>query len=115
MKHLRVDEKHAGRKFWLTLVSCVDHGKARVVYAAEGRDQKTLNAFGHALTDEQLAGIESVAMATEEAKTMKGSRYWWLYHPKHLPRKVKSRFRRLQEIARKTAKAWEFNLELNKA
>jgi transposase len=155
MKHLRVDEKHAGYKLWLTIVSCVDDGKARVVYVAEGRDQETLDAFWHSLTDEQLAGIESVAMdmseaytnsvflhvpggrqklvydryhvaqqmnkavdevrrseqaamATEEAKTMKGSRYWWLYHPKHLPRKVKSRFRRLQDIAHKTAKAWEF-------
>ena len=39
---------------------------------------------------------------------MKGSRYWWLYNPKHLPRKLKRRFRCLQDIARKTAKAWEF-------
>jgi len=155
MRHLRVDEKHAGHKLWLTIVSCVDDGKARVVYVAEGRDQVTLDAFWHSLTEGQLAGIESVAMdmsegytnsvllhvpggrqklvydryhvaqqmnkavdevrrseqaamAAEDAKTMKGSRYWWLYSPKHLPRKVKSRFRRLQDIARKTAKAWEF-------
>lgn len=155
MRHLRVDEKHAGRDLWLTLVCCVDDGKARVVFAAQGKSQETLDAFWHSLTPEQLAGIESIAMdmsepftksvllhvpggrqklvydryhvaqqmnkavdevrrseqaamATEEAKTMKGSRYWWLYHPKHLPGGVKKRFQRLQDIARKTAKAWEF-------
>lgn len=155
MKHLRVDEKHAGRNLWLTVVSCVDDGKACVVYAAEGKDQGTLDAFWHALSRQQLEGIESIAMdmseaytnsvflhvpggrqklvydryhvaqqmnnavdevrrqeqaamTTEETKTMKGSRYWWLSHPKHLPRGVKRRFRCLQEIARKTAKAWEF-------
>ena len=155
MRHLRVDEKHAGYKLWLTIVSCVDDGKARVVYVAQGRDQETLDAFWHSLTPEQLNGIESVAMdmseaytnsvllhvpggrqklvydryhvaqqmnkavdevrrseqaamAKEEAKTMKGSRYWWLYHPSHLPHKLKRRFRQLQNIARKTAKAWKF-------
>lgn len=155
MQHLRGDEKHVGHKLWLTVVSCVDDGQARVVFVAEGQDQKTLDAFWHSLSPEQRAGIESVAMdmseaytnsvllhvpggrqklvydrchvsqqmnqavdevrrseqaalATEQAKTMKGRRYWWLYHPKHLPRKVKARFRQLQDIARKTAKAWEF-------
>jgi len=155
MKHLRVDEKHAGHKLWLTIVSCVDDDKTRVVYAGQGRDQATLDAFWHSLSPEQLEGIESIAMdmseaytnsvllhvpggreklvydryhvsqqmnkavdevrrseqaamAAEEAKTLKGTRYWWLYHPQHLPQKVKRRFRRLQDIARKTAKAWEF-------
>ena len=155
MKQLRVDEKHAGYKLWLTVVSCVDDGKARVVYVAEGKDQATLDPFWKGLSPEQLEGIESIAMdmseafansvlrhvpggrqklvydryhvsqqmnkavdevrrseqaamAEEEAKMMKGSRFWWLYHPKHLPRGVKSRFRRLQDVARKTAKAWEF-------
>jgi transposase len=155
MKHLRVDEKHAGHKLWLTVVSCVDGGKARVVYLAEGKDQATLDAFWKGLTDEQLTGIESVAMdmsegytnsvllhvpggrqklvydryhvaqqmnhavdevrrqeqagmAQEALKAMKGSRYWWLYKPDHLPGRLKRRFRQLKDIARKTAKAWEF-------
>ena len=155
MKQLRVDEKHVGYKRFLTIVSCVDGGKARVVYVAQGRDQAALDAFWHSLTEEQLNGIEQVAMdmsesytnsvllhvpggrqklvydryhvsqqmnkavdevrrseqatmTTEDAQAMKGSRFWWLYSPTHLPRKVKSRFRQLQDIARKTAKAWEF-------
>jgi transposase len=155
MKQLRVDEKHAGRKLWLTVVSCVDGGKARVVYLGQGKDQATLDAFWKDLTDEQLAGIESIAMdmseaftnsvllhvpggrqklvydryhvaqqmnqavdevrrqeqagmAKETSKAMKGSRYWWLYRPDHLPHQLKRRFRQLKDIARKTAKAWEF-------
>lgn len=155
MKQLRVDEKHAGRDLWLTVVSCVDDGKARVVYVAQGKDQEVLDAFWFSLTEEQLKGIESVAMdmseaytnsvllhvpggqqklvydryhvaqqmnkavdevrrseqagmAAEQSKAMKGSRYWWLYRPDHLPRRLKRRFRQLHEIARKTAKAWEF-------
>jgi len=130
MKHLRVDEKHAGHKLWLTIVSCVDDDKTRVVYAGQGRDQATLDAFWHSLSPEQLEGIESIAMdmseaytnsvllhvpggreklvydryhvsqqmnkavdevrrseqaamAAEEAKTLKGTRYWWLYHPRY--------------------------------
>jgi transposase len=155
MKHLRVDEKHAGSKLWLTVVSCVDDGKARVVYLGQGKDQETLDAFWKGLSDEQLAGIESIAMdmseafsnsvllhvpngkqklvydryhvaqqmnkavddvrrseqalmSQEESKAMKGSRYWWLYRPDHLPLQLKRRFRQLKDIARKTAKAWEF-------
>ena len=155
MKQLRVDEKHAGRNLWLTVVSCVDAGKAHVVYVAEGREQATLDAFWKSLTDEQLEGIESIAMdmweayansvllhvpggrqklvydryhvaqqmnkavgevrrqeqaglAAEQSKAMKGSRYWWLYRPDHLPHGLKRRFRQLQDVARKTAKAWEF-------
>jgi len=155
MKHLRVDEKHAGRELWLTVVSCVDDGKGRVVFLAQGKDQATLDAFWASLSDEQLAGIESIAMDMSDAftnsvllhvpggkqklvydryhvaqqmnkavdqvrrqeqagmeeeasKAMKGSRYWWLYSPDHLPRTLNRRFRELKEIARKTAKAWEF-------
>ena len=155
MKQLRVDEKHAGRALWLTVVSCVDDGKARVVYLGQGKDQATLDAFWNSLSDEQLAGIESIAMdmseaftnsvllhvpggrqklvydryhvaqqmnqavdevrrqeqagmAEEASKAMKGSRYWWLYRPDHLPRQLNRRFRQLKDIARKTAKAWEF-------
>jgi len=155
MKHLLVDEKHAGRKLWLTVVSCADKGKAHVVYVKEGRDQAALDAFWHSLTEEQLAGIESIAMDMSEgytnsvlmnvpggrdklvydryhvsqqmnkavdevrrqeqatmpdeaSKAMKGNRFLWLYNPQNLPYGTKARFRRLQDIARRTAKAWEF-------
>jgi len=155
MKHLCVDEKHAGKKLWLTIVSCVDDGKARVVYMAPGKDQAALDPFWQSLSKEQLAGIESIAMdmsdaftnsvlalvpegrtkivydryhvsqnmgkavdevrrqeqaqmTKDEAKSMKGSRYWWLYNPNHIPSRLVRRFRQLRDIAHKTAKAWEF-------
>ena len=155
MKQLRVDEKHAGRDLWLTIVSCVDAGRARVVYIGQGRDQAALDAFWETLSEEQLQGIESVAMDMweayansvlqhvpggrqklvydryhvaqqmnkavdevrrqeqagmlgAEAKAMKGTRFWWLSRPDHLPETLQRRFRRVQAVARKTAKAWEF-------
>jgi transposase len=154
MKHLRVDEKHAGYKVWLTLVSCVDGGKAHVVYVAQGKDQVALDPFWRGLTAEQLAGIESIAMDMSEAftnsvllrvpdgksklvydryhvaqhmnqavdevrrqeqaamsrdtaKEVKGTRYWWLYRPDHLPQELRRRFRAVQRIAKRTALAWE--------
>ena len=154
MKHLRVDEKHAGHKLWLTLVSCVDDGKARVVYVAQGKDQAALDPFWASLTAEQLAGIESIAMDMSEAftnsvllrvpdgksklvydryhvaqhmnqavdevrrqeqaamsastaKEVKGTRYWWLYRPDHLPQELRRRFHAVQHIAKRTAFAWE--------
>jgi transposase len=155
MRQLRVDEKHAGRDLWLTVVSCVDAGKARVVYIGLGRDQAALDTFWETLNDDQLQGIESIAMDMwepyansvlqhvpggrqklvydryhvaqqmnkavdevrrqeqagmlgEEAKAMKGTRFWWLSRPDHLPRSLKRRFACVQAVARKTAKAWEF-------
>ena len=53
MKHPRVDGKHAGHGLWLTIVSCVDDGKARVVHVAQGKDQAALDAFRRGLTDER--------------------------------------------------------------
>jgi transposase len=67
MKHLGVDEKHAGLKLWLTIVSCTDGDKARVVYVAQGKDQKTLDPFWQSLNAEQLQGIESISMDMSEA------------------------------------------------
>jgi len=154
MKHLRVDEKHAGRNVWLTLVSCVDGGVAKVVYVAQGKDQAALDPFWLAMSPEQLAGIESIAMdmseaftnsvllrvpdgkrklvydryhvaqhmnqavdevrrqeqaamSQETAKEVKGTRYWWLYRPDHLPEQLRRRFRSVQRIAKRTALAWE--------
>lgn len=154
MKHLRVDEKHAGQNLWLTLVSCVDGGKARVVYIAQGKDQTALDPFWKAMTPEQLTGIDSIAMdmsnaftnsvlmhvpngklklvydrfhvaqhmnhavdevrrqeqavmAHDAAKHVKGTRFWWLYRPDHLPEQLRRRFRAVKRIAKRTAQAWE--------
>lgn len=155
MKILCVDEKHVGKNGYLTLVWCLDSGKAKIVYVGQGKGQDALDAFWETLTPEQLVGIEVINMDMSEAytqsvlkcvpggqdkivydrfhiaqhmgkavdevrrqeharltgaeeKAMKGSRYWWLYSPDHVPRNVKRQFRDLQQIARKTAKAWEF-------
>ena len=155
MRILCVDEKHVGKKGYLTLVSCLDDGKAKIVYVGQGKDQATLDAFWKSLTPEQLMGIEVInidmsesftqsvlqcvpdgqdkivydrfhiaqhmskavdevrrqeqALLTgKEEKALKGTRYWWLYSPDHIPHKVRRLFRDVQQIARKTAKAWEF-------
>jgi transposase len=59
--HLGVDEK-AFRKghSYLTLVN--DLIRARVLYVAEDRKQSSLDGFWETLTDEQVSGIEAVAM-----------------------------------------------------
>jgi transposase len=58
---LGVDEK-AFRKghSYLTLVN--DLGRARVLYVAEDRRQSSLDGFWETLTEEQISGIEAVAM-----------------------------------------------------
>jgi transposase len=112
MKHPRVDGKHAGHGLRPMIVSRVDDGKARVVHVAQGKDQAALDAFRRGLTDERSGGTGPVAMDMSEAYTdpvprhVPGGRRPG--RPDHPPRKARSRFRRLQGIARRTAKAWEF-------
>jgi transposase len=63
-KKLCVDEKSAGRGHnYMTLVAHIQPGQsATVEYVGEGRNRESLDAFWRALTSEQLAGIEAVAM-----------------------------------------------------
>lgn len=61
MRPIGVDEKafRKGRKC-LTLVNDLERG--RVLYVAEERKQSSLDGFWETLTEEQIAGIEAVAM-----------------------------------------------------
>jgi len=62
-KNLCVDEKSAARGHeYLTVVARVDEDGTTVDYVGEGRKQESLDAYWKQLTEEQLEGIEAVAM-----------------------------------------------------
>lgn len=64
--HIGVDEKSFRKRHrYVTVVSDIDRG--RVLYVAEDRKQKSLDAFWPTLSKEQLASIEGVAMDMWEA------------------------------------------------
>lgn len=61
LRHIGVDEKAFRRGHrYLTLVNDLERG--RVLYVAEDRKQSSLDGFWPTLTDEQLHGIEAIAM-----------------------------------------------------
>jgi transposase len=63
MARLCVDEKGMGRgQDYLTIVAQVTANQTTVEYVGEERNQASLDAFWEALTAEQLAGVEAVAM-----------------------------------------------------
>ena len=63
MKRLCVDEKGMGQgQDYLTIVAQVTEDQTSVQYVGEERNQASLDAFWEALTAEQLAGVEAVAM-----------------------------------------------------
>lgn len=62
-KNLCVDEKSAARGHeYVTVVARVDEDGTTVDFISEGRKQESLDAYWKQLTQEQLAGIEAVAM-----------------------------------------------------
>lgn len=64
MTRLCVDEKSIGRRhrYATVVISLTENQKPRVEYVGEDRKQESLNAFWEQLTEEQLAGIQAVAM-----------------------------------------------------
>ena len=68
LKRLCIDEKAVGWGHqYMTIISCADEDKARVLAVEEDRKEKSLNRFWQSLTPEQRAGIETVAMDMWEA------------------------------------------------
>jgi transposase len=62
-KNLCVDEQSAARgQEYLTVVARVDEDGTTVDYVGEGRKQESLDAYWKQLTQEQLDGIDAVAM-----------------------------------------------------
>lgn len=63
MPHLCVDEKGMGHGHdYLTIVAEVKPGGTTVQYVGEDRRQQSLDAFWEGLSEEQLAGVQAVAM-----------------------------------------------------
>jgi transposase len=63
MSRLCVDEKGMGDgQNYLTIVAQVTEDKTTVEYVGEDRNRKSLDAFWEGLTNEQLAGVEAIAM-----------------------------------------------------
>jgi len=68
LKRLCIDEKAVGwGHSYVTIVSCADGPKARVLAVEDGREERSLNRFWRSLTKEQRAGVETVAMDMWEA------------------------------------------------
>ncbi len=68
VKRLCIDEKAVGWGHqYMTIVSCADGGRARVLAVEEDRKEESLNRFWCSLTPEQRAGVEVVAMDMWEA------------------------------------------------
>ena len=62
-QNLCVDEKSAARGHeYVTVVARVDEAGTTVDYVGQGRKQESLDEYWKQLTQEQLNGIEAVAM-----------------------------------------------------
>ena len=79
----------------------VPDGKGKLVY-----DRYHVAQHMNQAVDE-VRRQEQAAMSAGTAKEVKGTRYWWLYRPDHLPQALRRRFHAVQRIARRTALAWE--------
>jgi transposase len=76
VKRLCVDEKAVGWGHqYVTIVSCADGEKARVLAIEEDREERSLNRFWRSLSRDQRAGIETVAMDMWEAYRNSTLRY----------------------------------------
>jgi len=63
MPRLCVDEKGMGHGHdYMTIVAQVEKGQTTVQYVGEGRKQESLDVFWESLLEEQLAGVQAVAM-----------------------------------------------------
>ena len=63
LKRLCIDEKAVGWGHqYVTIVSCADGEKARVLALEDDREEESLNRFWRSLSEEQREGVESVAM-----------------------------------------------------
>jgi len=63
LRRLCIDEKAVGWGHkYVTIISCADGVKARVLAIEDDRKEKSLNRFWRSLTKEQLLSIETVAM-----------------------------------------------------
>lgn len=63
VRRVCVDEKAVGRgQNYVTVVSSLDTGRARVLYMGDGRKRATLDGFWLAMSAERLEGVDAVAM-----------------------------------------------------
>jgi transposase len=68
LRRLCIDEKAVGwGHTYVTIVSCADGEKARVITLEDDRKEKSLNRFWRSLTKDQLQSVETVAMDMWEA------------------------------------------------
>ena len=76
VKRLCIDEKAVGWGHqYVTIVSCADGEKARVLAIEDDREERSLNRFWRSLTKEQRAGVETVAMDMWDAYRNSTLRY----------------------------------------
>ena len=63
IRRVCVDEKAVGRgQTYMTIVSSLDSGRARVVYMAEGRTEESLDGFWLGMSEAHRGSVEGVAM-----------------------------------------------------
>lgn len=63
VRRVCVDEKAVGRgQDYVTVVSSLDSGRARVLHMGDGRTEKSLAEFWSRMSDERRDGVEAVAM-----------------------------------------------------
>jgi transposase len=130
MARLCVDEKGMGRgQDYLTIVAQVTEQQTTVEYVGEERNQASLDAFWEALTTEQLAGVEAVAMDMWEPYVrstlahLPGAASKIVHDPFHLVKYMneavnevrKSEHRRLQaqgdDTLKSTRQLWLYGME----
>lgn len=76
LRRLCIDEKAVGWGHqYVTIVSCADGPKARVLAIEDDREGRSLNRFWRSLSKAQLAGIQTVAMDMWEAYVNSTLRY----------------------------------------
>jgi transposase len=130
MPRLCVDEKAMGHGHnYLTIVAQVQADQTTVEYVGEERERQSLDAFWESLTDEQLAGVEAVAMDMWEPfvqstlSHVPGAAGKIVHDPFHLVKYMneavnevrKSEQRRLQaqgnDILKSTRQLWLYGME----
>lgn len=55
---------------------------------------------------DQVRRQEHKALTAQQNELLKGTKYWWLYNPTHVPEDVQSEFARLRQLNLKVSRAW---------
>jgi transposase len=79
---------------------CVPGADAKIVF-----DKYHVMSYLNKATD-IVRRQEHKELQVQHNEILKGTKYWWLYHPANIPRKIRTPFACLRRLALKVSRAW---------